>query len=716
MNTWIKSNAHRGNGKSLPRLFLVLFTGLTELPALADVSLVAPGAEWKYLDNGSDQGTAWRSAGFEDSTWAAGPSELGYGDGDESTVVGYGANSSAKFITTYFRRAFTVANPAAFNSLTLRLLRDDGAVVYLNGVEVRRDNMPAGTITSTTPAMTALGSPAEASFYESVLAPSSLVSGINTLAVEVHQANGTSSDVSFNLELIGVDTSTVTRGPYLQKGTPNSMVVRWRTNVATDSYVRYGTDPAGLNLIAGSATASTEHEVTLTGLAADTRYYYSVGTGTSVLASGAEFNFFSAPPVGAAHATRIWVLGDSGTADAAAARVRDGYASFTGSRYTDVWLMLGDNAYDNGTDAEFQAAVFDMYPAFLRQTVLWPTIGNHDTANLTNPSLSIPYFTMFTLPASGEGGGLASGTEKYYSFDYGRVHFICLDSMTSSRAAGSPMLEWLRADLEATFQDWIIAYWHHPPYSRGSHNSDGAGATTDMRANVLPLLEAGGVDIVLAGHSHCYERSYLINGHYGLSSTFTDAMKLDGGSGREDGSGAYTKPPGLPPNSGTVYAVAGSGGKLSAWTGGSTAEFNPSPHPVMFYSALHLGSMVMDVEGNRLEVKMIRENGAIDDYFTIVKNLVPAIPAAPDSLVATAVSNTQINLAWSDNADNESGYQIERSSPGNDFSLIATTGPDVTNFPNDGLTPNRKYQFRVRAFNGAGQSAYSNTVSQKTGR
>ena len=93
--------------------------------------------------------------------------------------------------------------------------------------------------------------------------------------------------------------------------------------------------------------------------------------------------------------------------------------------------MLGDNAYENGTDSEYQAAVFDMYPTMLRQSVLWPALGNHDTAQSANPPASLPYFAMFTLPTGAQAGGMASGTEKYYSFDYANIHFICLDSMTS---------------------------------------------------------------------------------------------------------------------------------------------------------------------------------------------------------------------------------------------------------------------------------------------
>jgi fibronectin type 3 domain-containing protein len=421
-------------------------------------------------------------------------------------------------------------------------------------------------------------------------------------------------------------TVAVTRGPYLQTGTSASVIVRWRTSSATNSRVDYGTSPAALTQSASDATSTTEHEIKLTGLSADTQYYYAVGTSTVTLASGSEFTFFTSPAVGTAHPTRIWVLGDSGTKDATAAAVRNGYTSFAANRYTDVWLMLGDNAYDAGTDSEFQAAVFDMYPTYLRQSPLWSALGNHETNQLTNPDITtVPYFKIFTFPTNGEAGGVPSGTEKYYSFDYGRIHFIALDSMTSSRQPGSPMLTWLQTDLESTNQDWIIAFWHHPPYTKGSHNSDTETELKEMRTNVLPLLEAGGVDLVLAGHSHSYERSYFINGHYGLSSTFSGSNLIDGGNGREDGTGTYDKPAGLPANQGAVYVVAGNGGHVTNWTGGSTAEFNPNPPPAMYYSALHVGSLAIDVNGNRLDAKMIRETGAVDDYFSIVKN-VPNTP------------------------------------------------------------------------------------------
>ena len=169
--------------------------------------LIPVGAVWKYLDDGSDQGVGWRTIGFDDGGWPSGAAQLGYGDGDEATVVAFGPDPNDKFITTYFRRVYTVKSAERFDGLSLRLLRDDGAVVYLNGVEVFRSNMPAGSIVYTTTAATSIGGADESSFVTAFLSPSLLVAGPNILAVEVHQANGASSDISFDLELVGTAIS-----------------------------------------------------------------------------------------------------------------------------------------------------------------------------------------------------------------------------------------------------------------------------------------------------------------------------------------------------------------------------------------------------------------------------------------------------------------------------------------------------------------------------
>jgi acid phosphatase type 7 len=661
--------------------------------------LVPTGAVWRYLDNGSDQGTAWRVAGFNDSGWASGPAQLGYGDGDESTVVSFGPDAANKYITTYFRRAFNVADASAYQSAVLRVLRDDGAVVYLNGTEVFRSNMPGGTVGYRTLASAAID---DSTFHQASINPALLVSGNNMLAVEIHQANGTSSDISLDLELTASTTAqapTITRGPYLQLGAPTSIAVRWRTDVATDSRVRYGAAPGSLTSTADNAAVTTEHEVRLSGLTPDTLYYYSVGSTTTVLAGDNSEHFFvTYPPAGTAAPTRIWVLGDSGTADANAQAVRNAYLNATGARHTDLWLMLGDNAYQNGTDAEHQNAVFNMYPTMLRKSVLLSTRGNHEVdANA--------YYNIFSLPSNAEAGGIASGSEAYYSWDFGNIHFICLDSFGSDRSANSPQANWLRNDLAATTRDWIVAFWHHPPYSKGSHNSDTEIELVQMRENMLPILEDGGVDLVLSGHSHSYERSFLIDGHYGVSSTFSSAHLVDGGSGRD--ATPYRKPEGPTSHAGAVYTVAGSSGQISG------GQLN---HPAMFISLNLLGSVVLDFETNRLDLSFLDSTGVVRDYFTIAKSGALPPPIAPDpptDLTATSKAKKRINLTWaqSPSAGVTQNKVYRSTTAGGPYALIATI-PAGTGYQNSGLVSGGRYYYVVTAVNSNGlESATSNEAT-----
>lgn len=426
------------------------------------------------------------------------------------------------------------------------------------------------------------------------------------------------------------EAQSLTRGPYLQQGAPTEVTLRWRTSSASDSRVRYGSAPGSLTQVRDDAAAVTEHVVRLTGLSADTTYYYSVGSSTAVLAGGDANHFFlTSPDVGTPKPTRIWVLGDAGTASSAQASVRDAYYAFTGTRHTDLWLMLGDNAYNDGTDAEYQAAVFDVYPTMLRKSVLWSTFGNHDGHSASSSTQTGPYYSLFSFPKAAEAGGLASGTEAYYSFDYGNIHVVNLDSEGSSLSSTGAMANWLRSDLASTSQDWLIVMFHHPPYSKGSHDSDTESKLVSMREVFNPILEDAGVDLVLSGHSHSYERSYLIDGHYGTSGTFSAAYKVDGGLGRSPD--PYAKPDGLSAHRGAVYAVAGSSGKISG---------GPLNHPAMVVSLNLLGSLVIDVAGNRMDVKFLRETGAVDDSFSIVKGASADATAPSITITAPTTSST----------------------------------------------------------------------------
>ena len=167
------------------------------------VTIVPTGAVWKFLDTGANLGTNWVGTNFNDAAWLSGPAQLGYGDGDEATLVGFGPDPNNRFITTYFRRTFVVADPSVFTSLAVRLKRDDGGIVYLNGAEVFRENMPVGAISNLTLAATTAADDGT-NFLTNAVSAALLLAGTNTLAVEIHQSAANSSDISFDLELTGV--------------------------------------------------------------------------------------------------------------------------------------------------------------------------------------------------------------------------------------------------------------------------------------------------------------------------------------------------------------------------------------------------------------------------------------------------------------------------------------------------------------------------------
>ena len=447
--------------------------------------------------------------------------------------------------------------------------------------------------------------------------------------------------------------AVLVREPYLQLATPTSIRIVWRTglNSPDDSRVQYGTNVANLNqtatgaaVIPGSNTNVKDHFVTITGLSPATQYFYNIGTTSGGVEGGgtAEHYFVTAPPVGSAAPFTAWVLGDSGNGTPGQASVRDTMLTATGGTPPNIILHAGDIAYEDGTDSEFTSNHFGVYEDILRHTVLWPTLGNHEARSVNTSLGTGPYYEAHVLPTAGEAGGEPSGTEAYYSFDYANVHFIVLDSMDSNRAPGSAMLTWLQADLAATTQQWLIACWHHPPYSKGTHNSDSAtdsgGRLVDMRENVLPILEAGGVDLVIAGHSHGYERSYLIGGAYGygsgpnfatpdFSTLEANGNILDSGDGDPSGNGAYQKNPG-----GAVYVVAGHGGKPAGGTGG---------HPVMFFFEAALGSLLLDIDGSTLTVSNLRVDNVITDFFSM--------ELTPNGMIDTPIGPQTINVGDSVN-------------------------------------------------------------------
>jgi len=589
--------------------FLIIFFSCFNLLNAQDI-LIDWGDEWQYYDAGNEpteesDSTQWYDLDYDANLWESGLGQFGYGEGDENTVT-KPAN------TQYFRKEFNVVDSNLYVDFDMSILFDDGANIYLNGQNLTKVNMPAGNFNYNTLAISTVeNAVATGNFIQQ------LQMGINVFAIEVHQSTINSSDISFDLQLQANKEGYVeiTRGPYLQKAAPNTVTIKWRTTKPTQSIVNYGVNINLLNQNETDLILKTDHEIQIDNLQANTKYYYEISNSDFVLTPKAEDMYFKTSPIaGQKQPVTAWILGDCGTQNNEQRAVRDAYYNYIGNNHTDMMLFLGDNAYYDGKDMEYQYALFEnMYEDKLKNTIAWSTRGNHERYDAS--SQTIPYYDIFTFPTNGECGGLASGTEAYYSFDYANIHFIVLDSYDSSRDIGATMYTWCETDIQNTTAEWIVALWHHPPYTKGSHDSDREIELVQMRQNFLPMLEDNGIDLVLCGHSHSYERSYFLNGHYGPSYTFNINENTIGENGKGSGKLSANIPYekyilGPEAGEGTVYITAGSSGKK---TGGALN------HQAMYYSVSQLGSCVLEVNEDTMSVKFLRETGIVEDYFTIIK-------------------------------------------------------------------------------------------------
>lgn len=449
--------------------------------------------------------------------------------------------------------------------------------------------------------------------------------------------------------------SLITRGPYLQLATTNSIWIVWRTDCQRiQPLVYYGKSPNKLDYVVGEKNivikfapgktnlqpksvlalhtkqslklprlhestpgGTFQYEAQITGLEPDTQYYYAIYDGlTRLTPQDSSYSFRTAPLPGRDKETRFWVIGDTGTARKMQDMVyRSALRQMKKEgRMFDFILHVGDIAYMNGKDVEFQTRHFNMYEEVLRRYVCWPTLGNHEGYSCKSMLGLGPYYDAHILPTKGEAGGEPSGTEAYYSFDWGRIHFVCLDSFDMDRRTNAPMAKWLKKDLEKTKKegkaDWVVAFFHHPAYTMGSHDGEKEKEPSQMRRFIMPILEAGGVDVIFTGHSHTYERTMLIQGAY--ETNYTTSYKIiDDGDGNPDGDGPYLKSAGINPNEGHIHIVTGHGG---------TTLGRKGTLPYAKFTYIGHGSTLVDVQGNKLTVTMIDAYGSLLDRFCIVKS------------------------------------------------------------------------------------------------
>lgn len=430
----------------------------------------------------------------------------------------------------------------------------------------------------------------------------------------------------------------VNRGPYLQTPTDNSIIVMWRTDLNTGTTIRYGSSPDSLDQSIVVDENVRDHSVMITGLEPYTTYFYAVGFEDTLLTvPSAQYRFRTHPLPGTEQPLRVWAIGDFGKGNAGQIAVKQSYMEHPGSEDTDVWIWLGDNAYDDGKDSEYQNKVFGLsgFSDVFNWLPFYPSPGNHDYGEVWSESTFLgipysniplenhegPYFDIVDVPEQAEAGGFPSQLEVFYSFDHGNTHFLSLNSevydFLNTSNGIDQMKAWIEQDLLQNDKLWTVAYFHQPPYSKGSHDSDGfiELVMKAMRERLIPLLEEFDIDLVVCGHSHVYERSHLIHGHYGNSGSFDPAtMLMDGNGGDLAAGNPYRKDALAGTADGTIYVVCGNSG-----SGNSDGSMD---HPVMHtnYNGDGVyGSFFMDIHKNRLDGKYLNADGTIGDHFTILK-------------------------------------------------------------------------------------------------
>lgn len=438
--------------------------------------------------------------------------------------------------------------------------------------------------------------------------------------------------------LLVTQTQTVVRGPYMQTQTDNSIIFKWRTSAATVSKVWYGLAPNALNSEVSGSSLLTNHTVEITGLQPYTKYYYAVGHLNTVLA-GADSNhyFITAPLPYTEQSIRVWATGDFGKGNQCQIDVKQSFQDYTRGEGIDpdLWIWLGDNVYNDGKDSEYQGKLFGLngFSDVFSWMPFYPSPGNHDYGEVwsQNGILGIPYtltsisdhdgpyFDLIDVPEQAEAGGYPSTHEVFYSYDYGNTHFLSLNSEVYAIGSSNvlnQMKTFIQNDLTQNDKTWTIAYWHQPPYSKGSHDSDDFYelVMSMMREEILPILESFGVDMIICGHSHVYERSYMLNGHYGLSNSLSPTMILDNSNGNKAQGNAYIKNDFASLPQGTIYSVVGNSGSSEDTIFGN--------HPVMassYTGSGNCGSLILDIYKNELRGRHLTIAGNITDDFSIIK-------------------------------------------------------------------------------------------------
>ena len=503
--------------------------------------LLAKDAEWKYEDSGKDLGTDWKSETYNDASWKKGKAPLGFGDDFSetdptlplATTVGFGSDPAHKNMNTYFRSSFTVDKTASFSELEVYIHVDDGAVIYINGKEAFRRGMDNGiAVVYSTPAKF---KPKEETFK---IPASLLKDGVNTIAAEVHQDGGDSSDLWFEMSIKAIAgttlitppaSSTVIPDPNAPKGTVSKVIVTFNGNTTTAKgftwYTTFASGNSDLQVVekksdkpdftkathykgahapSTNSKAEVVHKAEATGLKSNTSYFFRVGDAALDLWSDIG-TFKTAAKTGAF--TFVDLADSQAKSDDEAKLSAETFDKARSTVKNADFFSINGDIVDTGRTEKQWDSLFGYSKNFLLNTTFMAIAGNHEE----DKNAFYEHFNIKEAPGSSTESGA------YYSFNYSNAHFVGLNTNEDSPeyADFSPaQVDWMKKDIKAAKaagKTWIIVLMHKGPYSTSNHASDAdLGGANGVRTLIAPMFNKMGVDLVLQGHDHIYARTLPI--------------------------------------------------------------------------------------------------------------------------------------------------------------------------------------------------------------
>lgn len=503
-------------------VLLALIVCCVSLAGADDIGLIRVAESWRYYKGVQEPPADWMQPAFSDRTWPeamTGFSTPG-GYGEATIFTDYGTS----YTSVYFRKRFAVENPETIRQLVLRLDFDDGCVIYLNGREVARWGVsgapgtvvPAGSRSFTHPRG-----------YTELIDLSSgldaLQTGENLLAIHILGSGPGDWSMAFVPELL----ANFIRTPLIQNTTVDSTEIAWKTLSLTDGLIQYGagaSDPVTENVSFGQ----TNHLAQLRNLQSDTAYRYRIGARFPNGETWSDWSTFrtfkSSGPIS------FNIVGDTGWGSIQQYQV----AASMSRHEADLTMHLGDLAYPSFTERNADLRVLSVYAPQLRSSPLFAALGNHDVVTTRAGALDLLH-----LPTNN-----VTGTEHYYSFDHGDAHFVVLWSDLTAQSTydpGSPQYAWLERDLAASPKPWKFIFFHHCWRTSSLHRTDDYdfnGIPDSVRLDAIAeLASRRGVQAIIHGHDHCYERftpnrgvlSFISGGGgaalYGISTPHWDSVE-----------------------------------------------------------------------------------------------------------------------------------------------------------------------------------------------